>query len=43
LAAFLEIDSANKENLAWMIGVHFTFVVTGLLYAYSEKFNHPKK
>jgi uncharacterized protein (TIGR00645 family) len=43
LAAFLEIESANKENLAWMIGVHFTFVVTGFLYAYSEKFNHPKK
>ena len=40
LAAFLEIDSANKEDLAWMVGVHFTFVVTGFLYAYSEKISH---
>jgi uncharacterized protein (TIGR00645 family) len=40
LAAFLEIESADKDNLAWMIGVHFTFVVTGFLYAYSEKISH---
>ena len=40
LSAFLEIETANKEDLAWMIGVHFTFVVTGFLYAYSEKLNH---
>ena len=40
LAAFLEIESADKDSLAWMIGVHFTFVVTGFLYAYSEKISH---
>jgi len=40
LAAFLEIESVNKEDLAWMIGIHFTFVITGFLYAYSEKLNH---
>jgi len=40
LAAFLEIGTASKENLAWMIGIHFTFVITGFLYAYSEKLNH---
>jgi uncharacterized protein (TIGR00645 family) len=40
LAAFLEIGTASKEDLAWMIGIHFTFVITGFLYAYSERLNH---
>jgi uncharacterized protein (TIGR00645 family) len=40
LAAFLEIESANKENLGWMIGVHLSFVLTGLLFAFSEKIGH---
>jgi len=38
LAAFLEIDTANKENLGWMVGIHITFVVTGLIFALSERF-----
>jgi uncharacterized protein (TIGR00645 family) len=37
LAAFLEIDSVSKENLGWMIGIHLTFVFTGLIFAYSER------
>lgn len=37
LAAFLEIDSVNKEDLAWMVGIHLTFVITGLIFAYSER------
>jgi len=40
LAAFLEIGASDKENVAWMVGLHFTFVVTGFLYAYSEKISH---
>jgi uncharacterized protein (TIGR00645 family) len=37
LAAFLEIDTANKDNLAWMIGIHLVFVVTAVLFALSER------
>jgi uncharacterized protein (TIGR00645 family) len=38
LAAFLEIETSNKENLGWMVGIHITFVVTGLIFALSERF-----
>ena len=38
LAAFLEIETTNKENLGWMVGIHLTFVVTGLIFALSERY-----
>jgi uncharacterized protein (TIGR00645 family) len=38
LAAFLEIETTNKENLGWMVGIHLTFVLTALLFALSEKY-----
>ena len=38
LAAFLEIETTNKENLGWMVGIHITFVVTGLIFALSERY-----
>jgi len=38
LAAFLEIENTNKEDLGWMLGLHLTFVVTGLIFALSERF-----
>jgi uncharacterized protein (TIGR00645 family) len=37
LASFLEISSTNKDDLGWMIGIHLVFVVTGLLFALSER------
>ena len=37
LAAFLEIETANKENLGWMVGIHLTFVFTALIFALSER------
>jgi len=37
LAAFLEIETANKENLGWMLAIHITFVITGLIFALSER------
>jgi uncharacterized protein (TIGR00645 family) len=44
LAAFLEIDTTNKDNLAWMIGIHLVFVVTAVLFALSERImGHLKK
>lgn len=41
LAAFLEIDSTDKTDLAWQIGLHVVFLFTGILYAISEKISHP--
>jgi uncharacterized protein (TIGR00645 family) len=38
LAAFLEIQTTNKENLGWMVGIHLTFVVTALMFALSERY-----
>ncbi|MEY4761988.1 MAG: hypothetical protein RLZZ200_1844 [Pseudomonadota bacterium] len=40
-----DIDSAggwtsNDTRLAWMVTIHLTFVVTGVLYAWSEKLSH---
>ena len=34
----VEIETTNKENLGWMVGIHLTFVVTGLIFALSERF-----
>ena len=38
LAAFLEIGDINRDDLAWMIGIHITFVLTAVLFALSERF-----
>lgn len=38
LAAFLEIETTNKDDLGWMVGIHITFVVTGLIFALSERY-----
>lgn len=38
LAAFLEIGDVNRDDLAWMIGIHITFVLTAVLFALSERF-----
>ncbi len=43
LAAFLEIEDLDKEDLGWMIGLHITFVVTGVLFAMMEKIGHSSK
>lgn len=43
LSAFLEIEGSDKEDLGWMIGLHITFVVTGVLFAIMEKIGHSAK
>ena len=43
LSAFLEIEGSDKEDLGWMIGLHITFVVTGVLFAIMEKIGHSSK
>jgi ATP-dependent Clp protease ATP-binding subunit ClpX len=40
----VEIDTTNKDNLGWMIGIHLVFVVTAVLFALSERImGHLKK
>lgn len=37
LKAFVNIKSANHEELAWQVGIHFTFLVSGVLFALTDK------
>ncbi len=40
LGAFLNIRAHDSWELGWMVGIHLTFVVTGVLYAMSERMFH---
>lgn len=41
LKAFININNVPKENIGWMIGVHLTFVISGLIFAIGERIYHP--
>ena len=45
LKAFVEVGNGTltNEDLAWKVGIHMTFVVTGLLFALSDWFGYDKK
>jgi len=43
LGAFLNLKEWSTEQLAWMVGIHMTFVVTAVLFAMSEKISHSHK
>lgn len=45
LKAFVEIDKGylTNEELGWKVGIHMTFVMTGLLFALSDWLTHHKK
>lgn len=45
LKAFVEVGEGHltNEDLAWKVGIHMTFVVTGLLFAVSDWFGYNKK
>ena len=40
LGAFLNLKNWSPQDLGWMVGIHLTFVVTGVLFALSEKIGH---
>jgi uncharacterized protein (TIGR00645 family) len=40
LESFMDIESLTNHELAWTVGIHLTFVVSGLLLAYMEKLMH---
>lgn len=37
LKAFMLLDKYTNEQLAWLVGIHLTFVVSGLLFTYMDK------
>ncbi len=41
LKAFFDIHQYNKEDLMWLVIVHLTFVISGLLFAFTERLMHP--
>ncbi len=40
LGAFLNLKSWTSVELGWMVGIHLTFVMTAVLFAFSEKIGH---
>ncbi len=40
LKAFMKVDDASDRHLGWMVGIHLTFVLSGVLYAIMDKLNH---
>ena len=41
ITSLSETDTPTQE-LAWMVGIHLTFVLTGVLFALSEKIGHTR-
>ena len=37
LRAFLDVGEYTNEQLAWLVGIHMTFVVSGVLLAWMDK------
>ncbi len=40
LKAFMKIDEVSDRHLMWMVGIHLTFVLSGVLYATMDKLSH---
>lgn len=40
LNALLKAESFTNEQLAWKVGIHLTFVVSGLLFALTDRIGH---
>jgi len=40
LKTFMGVDNYTDRHMAWMIGIHLTFVVSGVLYAVMDKISH---
>lgn len=43
LKAFMALGTAkasSTEEMAWMVGIHLTFVISGLLYALTDRLGH---
>lgn len=42
LKAFVNVESFTNEQLAWKVGIHLTFVLSGLLFAVGDWMSHKK-
>jgi len=40
LEAFMDVENIDNRQLAWTVGIHVTFVVSGLLLALMERLMH---
>lgn len=43
LKAFMHVESLTNEQLAWKVGIHLTFVVSGVLFAIMDRVASGKK
>lgn len=43
LKSFVNIDSHTNTEMAWKVGIHLTFVVSGVMFALMDKLNGHKK
>lgn len=42
LKAFVAVGELNNEQLAWKVGIHLTFVVSGLMFAIMDWLGAPR-
>ncbi len=43
LKAFMHVSSMSNEQLAWKVGIHMTFVLSGVLFAVADRISAGKK
>ena len=43
LKAFMHVETLTNEQLAWKVGIHMTFVVSGVLFAVMDRISSGKK
>lgn len=43
LKAFVTVSMHTNEQMAWKMGIHLTFVVTGVMFAVMDRLGGPKK
>ena len=43
LKAFMHVESMTNEQLAWKVGIHMTFVLSGVLFAVMDRISSDKK
>lgn len=40
LKTFMNVDNHDDRHMGWMVGIHLTFVLSGVLYAVMDKLSH---
>jgi uncharacterized protein (TIGR00645 family) len=43
LKVFMHVESLTNEQLAWKVGIHMTFVVSGVLFAVMDRISSDKR